>query len=173
MTIYQNIDKWRLNLINNPPKSAQHLSSEEWKDIVLNELTSKPNIFEGEKNGNYGNPTNYKHGPEQIENISKNHSKHWQGKDVPWKGCTRPDNYDRMHLLWDANRGKPSWNSGMKVGPYSEDHKAKISQALKGKPKPIITCPHCGKSGGAGPMKLWHFDNCKVKDKHAQNRNFK
>jgi hypothetical protein len=23
-----------------------------------------------------------------------------------------------------------------------------------------VTCPHCGKQGGLGIMKRWHFDNC-------------
>ena len=39
----------------------------------------------------------------------------------------------------------------------------KRSQSLKGRPKPIIECPHCGKIGGASSMKQWHFDNCKGK----------
>lgn len=26
---------------------------------------------------------------------------------------------------------------------------------------PKIECPHCGKIGNLGPMKRWHFDNCK------------
>lgn len=118
-------------------------------------------VFKGDKNGNYQNPTNYTHGPEQREKISKNHARHWKGKEVPWKGCTRADNYDRMHLLWEARRGTPSWNKGLETGPLSENHKLKISNANKGKPKPIITCPHCGKKGGKPAMKQWHFDNCK------------
>ncbi len=27
--------------------------------------------------------------------------------------------------------------------------------------KPIVTCPHCGKSGDNSNMKRWHFNNCK------------
>lgn len=27
-----------------------------------------------------------------------------------------------------------------------------------------VTCPHCNKSGGLGPMHRWHFDNCKTKE---------
>ena len=27
--------------------------------------------------------------------------------------------------------------------------------------KQTTTCPHCGKQGGGGSMKRWHFDNCK------------
>ena len=29
------------------------------------------------------------------------------------------------------------------------------------KPKKVVTCPHCGKSGGSNIMKRYHFDNCK------------
>lgn len=118
-------------------------------------------VFKGDKNGNYQNPTNYTHNTEQREKISKNHTRHWKGKKVPWKGCTRPDNRDRMHLLWEARRGNPAWNSGLKLDPLSEEHKAKISEATKGKSKPIITCPHCGKKGGKPAMSRFHFDNCK------------
>jgi hypothetical protein len=32
---------------------------------------------------------------------------------------------------------------------------------LLGKKQPTLTCPHCGKTGGAGPMTRFHFDNCK------------
>jgi len=37
----------------------------------------------------------------------------------------------------------------------------RTSKALKGIPKKTITCPHCNKTGGAGNMKRYHFDNCK------------
>jgi hypothetical protein len=49
----------------------------------------------------------------------------------------------------------------------SEEHKQKLREASKAKaskePKPQITCPHCGKTGGAPTMKRWHLDNCKNK----------
>ena len=41
--------------------------------------------------------------------------------------------------------------------------KERISQALKGRPKPLVQCPHCEKVGGASSMSRWHFDNCRVK----------
>jgi hypothetical protein len=50
--------------------------------------------------------------------------------------------------------------------PKSEEHKANLrkpkSQSPKRKPHPQITCPHCGKTGGANNMKRYHFDNCKL-----------
>lgn len=38
----------------------------------------------------------------------------------------------------------------------------KISIAAQG-PQLVVTCPHCGKSGGNKTMPRWHFDNCKYK----------
>jgi group I intron endonuclease len=50
--------------------------------------------------------------------------------------------------------------------PHSEEIKKIISErtsaALKGKPKNIVMCPHCGKYGGQGNMKRYHFDHCKT-----------
>jgi group I intron endonuclease len=53
---------------------------------------------------------------------------------------------------------------------FSEEHRSKLSSALKGKqskyknvPRIKIQCPHCNKIGGTGAMNLWHFDNCKLK----------
>lgn len=44
----------------------------------------------------------------------------------------------------------------------SQETKTKITEVLLR--QPILTCPHCGKSGkGFGPMKRHHFDNCKKK----------
>ena len=51
---------------------------------------------------------------------------------------------------------------------HSEDIKKIISErtslALKGKTKTTISCPHCGKIGGQGNMKRYHFDFCKFKN---------
>jgi len=39
------------------------------------------------------------------------------------------------------------------------EYRAKLSAACKGK-REIITCPHCGLSGGGGNMRRYHFDKC-------------
>ncbi len=43
----------------------------------------------------------------------------------------------------------------------SEETKNKMSKAKKGVPFRKVTCPHCGKIGGAATMPRWHFNNCK------------
>jgi hypothetical protein len=40
----------------------------------------------------------------------------------------------------------------------SDETKAKTSIAARA--RPIITCPHCNKSGSSNTMKRWHFNNC-------------
>lgn len=42
--------------------------------------------------------------------------------------------------------------------------KAKLAgDALRGKPKEIVQCPYCEKTGGKPAMKRHHFENCKGK----------
>jgi len=161
MSIY--IEEWRLELLQNPPRSAQMFSQEEWEYIVLNELTSA-SLFYGESNGNFGNPTEYKHSEYTRNLISDNNAKYWKGKNVPWAGSKRPDSVEIARAMGLANNGKTPWNKGLTgVQTVSEDTKLKMSLAKMGKPKPKIKCPHCGKEGGQPQMKQWHFDNCKRK----------
>jgi len=47
--------------------------------------------------------------------------------------------------------------------PRSPTACAKHSATIKGIPKPKLTCPHCGLTGGTPQMKRYHFDNCKQK----------
>ena len=47
--------------------------------------------------------------------------------------------------------------------PHSPEAKAKMSEIAFGKKQNKVTCPYCGKEGGAATMPRWHFDNCKFK----------
>ena len=53
-----------------------------------------------------------------------------------------------------ASQGRTAWNKGKPATQSSYDnlHKANVK----------VVCPHCGKDGGLGAMKRWHFDNCKL-----------
>ena len=134
------------------------------KKELEEECTSIANIFEGEDNGNYGNPTGYTHSEVTRAKISKNNSRHWLDADVPWKGKPRPDSVEIAKQMGKNRKGCDPWNKGL-VGAQvvSDETKLKMSLAKKGKAKPQITCPHCGKTGGKPAMKQWHFDNCKGK----------
>lgn len=78
--------------------------------------------------------------------------------------------------------------TGVKLGPQSEDHRKKLSKANSGAKrsaatrhqmsesrmgkepwnkgmtvgsKPTVICPHCCKAGSGGTMLRWHFSNCR------------
>lgn len=57
--------------------------------------------------------------------------------------------------------GQSAWNKGVRMKPQSDESKQKKSKAMLGRKKPIVTCPHCNKSGGSGAMGRFHFSNCK------------
>lgn len=40
------------------------------------------------------------------------------------------------------------------------DYKQRVSAAMRGK-REVVECPHCGKRGGGGNMRRYHFDKCK------------
>lgn len=61
----------------------------------------------------------------------------------------------------ERNANRSAALKGRKLSP---EHIAKRSATVTGRklgPQPVITCPHCGTSGGCGVMKRHHFDNCK------------
>lgn len=56
---------------------------------------------------------------------------------------------------------KQKMSASRKGKAQTEEAKAKISATHKAMPR--LTCPHCHIDGGMGPMKRWHFDNCRKK----------
>lgn len=44
------------------------------------------------------------------------------------------------------------------------------TQAVRGTRQAVVTCPHCGKSGGVASMTRWHMDNCPTNRKQDAER---
>lgn len=135
----------------------------------------------GENNPNYGNTR------EKSSWWGKSHTEETKAKiSVAQKGkviteaqkanMRKPKSEEGRKAIAEAQKLKlasgwrPSEESNLKRSQtlkgrtITEEHAAKISAALKGKPKKKVTCPHCNKEGGSGLMHRWHFDNCKLKD---------
>lgn len=75
--------------------------------------------------------------------------------ESPFKGKTYDDLYgNRADELRDKI-SKRMLNANIQ---RSEEFKEKLR-----KPKQLVECPHCGKVGGGGSMRQWHFDRCKQK----------
>lgn len=83
--------------------------------------------------------------PEHAEKIRgrkrPEHAKLMSGYGNPMYGKTHSD--DAKKKISQAHKGKEPWNKGLK------------------QPQHTIICPHCGKEGGKGNMKRYHFENCK------------
>lgn len=65
------------------------------------------------------------------------------------------------HLMCFGNNGRRINNKlyGWIKKKLSEEVSRRFSGVKKGSHK-LVTCPHCGKEGGAHGMKRYHFDNC-------------
>lgn len=76
---------------------------------------------------------------------------------------------DEKQRVYGGRRGRKMSASArkhlseLKKGvPRCEETRRKISEGKKGKARTQVTCPHCGKTGGEGSMRRWHFDNCRT-----------
>lgn len=61
----------------------------------------------------------------------------------------------------EALKGRPSPMIGR---IQTDEAKAKMSAWRKGRPKPKVECPNCKKAVAVNTAKRWHFDNCKDKE---------
>lgn len=99
----------------------------------------------GEKNNFYGKS----HSKESKDKISssKKGQKHTESTKVKIRSYRHTD---------DAIENISKKLKGIK---RSDETRKKMSDIKKIK----VECPHCGKVGSSGPMKQWHFNNCKHK----------
>ena len=125
---------------------------------------------------------------ETREKISKNRKGKNSGfnhpmykKKMPFETREKISKANKGRFVSDETREKISKAKKNKVrGKFSDEWKKNISKANKGKimsdetKKKLIKsktgmsykisiCPHCGKEGGGGNMKRYHFENCKLK----------
>lgn len=82
------------------------------------------------------------------ENLSKSHIGVQVSEEAKRKiskaNTGRKHSEESKRLMSSRRSGKEAWNKG-------------VSQ-------PLVTCPHCNKTGGAARMKNYHFDHCKSRD---------
>jgi len=59
-----------------------------------------------------------------------------------------------------TNETKEKIKAARSLQTMSNETKIKIGDSNRGRPKPLSTCPHCGKTGGISAMARWHFNRC-------------
>ncbi len=63
---------------------------------------------------------------------------------------------DTRQRMSASRQGEANHRFGM---PIPDDQKARQIAALKA--RPLLSCPHCGKSTNEGNARRWHFDRCR------------
>lgn len=122
---------------------------------IRQKIKNNMTVLSGEDNPMYGKT----HTEEAKRKMSESHKGKNTGKDNPMYG--RPWYEGRSEE--EIQRWKDNLSKAGKGRIMSEEHKKKIGEAHKGRKKTIVTCPHCGRSGGNSNMKRYHFDHCKNK----------
>lgn len=85
-------------------------------------------------------------------------------RSISMTGISKSDTMKQNMSVAAKNRTKEHQNklnlanTGKK---RSEETRAKLRAVSES--QPVVTCPHCGKSGKPRGMKCWHFDKCKEK----------
>lgn len=129
------------------------------KDIPLTE-EHKANLSKAQRN-RYKTHSGTRNGTQHTEE-SKQKIREARDKQV---NVRKPGEYSHSE---ETRRKMSESRKDRVVSPCT---KAKIGDALRGIPKEVICCPHCGKVGGASAMKRWHFDNCKQKENKSYESN--
>jgi hypothetical protein len=89
-------------------------------------------------------------------------------------GKGRKFTVEHRNRISQSLKGKNTWSAGQVAHnrgiPHTEEAKNNLSMAMRGKRNPmygrgkiVVECPHCQKMGGEAGMKVWHFDNCRLK----------
>lgn len=111
-----------------------------------------------------GNPM---YGRHHTEEAKQRMSEHFTGRQNPFtqehKDNLTKANRERFRSDEEIERCRQMGydNRGRKMPPRSAEYRKEMRDRYKGKPRPKVVCPHCGKEGGVGSMHQWHFDNCK------------
>lgn len=156
------------------------------RDITATQFVIARNAMtfcKGKNNPNRGKRLWTDEQRKQISERQKGKNNSMYGKD-PWNkgliGVTIPWNKGLIGLPGTphTDEAKKKISESHKGKHKSKEHKEKLrlanlgktrslesisktADALRGKSHNIVSCPHCGKTGGYSAMHRWHFNNCK------------
>lgn len=111
--------------------------------LVSSETRQK--LSELNKNRVVNNETRKKHSDRMIGRHAWNKGRHQTEEQL------LANSLSHKGIQWSESRRlaqKPTWSDARR-------------EAQTGQPQKKLICPHCGKEGGTGNMKRFHFDNCK------------
>jgi hypothetical protein len=134
--------------------TAGIVMSESWREKISKSNVGKKRTPEQKANYKLANQKKA-NDPNYILKLKKpKPAGHGSKVSAGLKGIPKTD--EHKAAMSAARKGKPT-------GPCSDARKLAISNSLKGKHTlPLVVCPYCGLEGRAN-MNRWHFNNCRKK----------
>lgn len=112
-----------------------------------------------------------KHKSEKLKIKGEKLSNKWKQGEVKSENIGKCLTEEGRKRLSDFQKGRPvSTETRLKISKkltgrkISRDIVEKSASKRRGKSHEVVTCPHCGETGGKSAMTRWHFDKCKHKD---------
>lgn len=96
----------------------------------------------------------FRHTPESRAKIGRPATPEQNAKRVATRRATAEKNG-----YYHSAESRAKMSARAKGRKNSPEARAKMSAAKKA--MPVVECPHCGKKGKGGAMKVHHFDNCR------------
>lgn len=141
------------------PEFYNEVSAKNWSVASANKIGKKHSDTTKERQ-RQGMLKFYETNVSVLKGVKKSDS-HRAAMSKGWTGSHRAAKSESMKAKIKENPNIVKTNLGKK---FSDETKRRMSEAAKlrhSKPKPIVTCPHCNKTGSSVAMKRWHFDKCK------------
>lgn len=116
------------------------------------------------ENGVDGHPKGYQPSDECREklrqvNLGKTHTEETK-KKIGERSLGRNHSEATKLMMRESKTG---FSNPLYGKHHSDETKEKMRNANLGREFDKIQCPHCSCEGGPGPMKRWHFDNCRYR----------
>ena len=134
---------------------------EGWR-LLSDELRERIRLEQSERRTRLNGP----HSEETKQKISKSHLGKvltQQHKDAISEGQKGDKNHNFGKDFSVETRQRQSDSAKLRVKNNPEQLERSLKLAHE-KCREIVTCPHCGKTGGGGGMRRHHFNNCKKKN---------
>jgi hypothetical protein len=151
-------------------------------DDILANLPNNKNIKKGVANRRKAEDPRWKKSMETVqaskeykEKVSKTSKEKWQDPTFrnkrqksldPW--AKSDERREQVKQQMSGKKKSASHKKNMSQSqkdfyktPEGKKALASKSSKQKGQKRPIVICPHCGKTGADRIMGRWHFDNCK------------
>ena len=147
----------------NHPSFGRKVHSEESRKQISRRQTGSGNPMYGKKPWNFGKTKDTD--PRILQAVETLSEGYLAGRNSRYRHPMTEANKLRVAQLFSGPKSiehRKKLSAANKGQVHSPESIEKVASQLRGRKHPIVTCPHCGKSGGHSAMRRHHFDHCKT-----------